>query len=209
MKPAPRPQGREAIKAWHRQKIIDATIDVITTHGIAGTTVARVVDLAEVSMGLVNVHFRSKQALLSEVLQQMADRYRTHWRSRLDAAPSEPGARLMALLLADLDPEVLNLKTLGVWFAFRAQVRAKPEYLELAGMREREQMRETIELLSAINRATGKRHDPATLARLLAWTIEGLWAEYYLYPGDFDRDRAIASIDLLLDSVYPGYYEPL
>ncbi|TNF91309.1 MAG: TetR family transcriptional regulator [Gammaproteobacteria bacterium] len=60
MKPAPRPQGREAIKAWHRQKIIDATIDVITTHGIAGTTVARVVDLAEVSMGLVNVHFRSK-----------------------------------------------------------------------------------------------------------------------------------------------------
>ena len=205
MNAVPRPRGREAIKAWHRQKIVDATIEVITQYGIAGTTIARVVELADVSMGLVNVHFKSKDILLGEVLRQMADQYRSHWRARLDAAPAEAGARLKALLLADLDPAVLNLKTLGVWFAFRAQVRARPEYLDLVGMREREQMRQTIELLTEVNRVTGSPHDPATSARLLAATMEGLWAEYYLYPEEFERSRALAVIDLLLASMYPGY----
>ena len=110
------------------------------------------------------------------------------------------------MLLADFDPEVLNLKTLGVWFAFRAQVRARPEYLELVGMREREQMRQTIELLTEVNLATGSRHDTEVLARLLAATTEGLWTEYYLYPGEFKRSRAITVIDLLLSSLYPGYF---
>lgn len=206
MNAIPRPQGRAAIKAWHRQKIIDATIEVITTHGIAGTTIARVVELAGVSMGLVNVHFRSKQILLSEVLRQMAEQYRTHWRSRLETAPAEAGARLKALILADLDPDVLNLKTLGVWFAFRAQVRARPEYLELVGMREQEKTRQTIALLSEINQVTGGLHDPESLARLLAATTEGLWTEYYLYPADFERSRALGSIDLLLAAMYPGYF---
>lgn len=202
----PRPKGREAIKAWHRQKIIAATIEVITTHGIAGTTIARVVERAGVSMGLVNVHFKSKQILLGEVLRQMAEHYRRHWRQRLETAAPEAGARLKALLLADFDPEVLNLETLGVWFAFRAQVRARPEYLDLVGMREPEKTRRTIELLTEINRVTGVRHDPEPLARLLAATVEGLWTEFYLYPGDYARSRSLAVIDLQLAALYPGYF---
>jgi len=138
MNSVPRPTGREAIKAWNRQKIIDATIDVINQYGIAGTTVARVVELAKVSMGLVNVHFKSKDALLTQVLRQMAEAYSLHWRDRLNSAEQEPVAQLLAMVLADFDASVLNLKTLGVWFAFRAQVRAKPEYLDLIGTREPE-----------------------------------------------------------------------
>ena len=80
----PRPKAREAIKAWNRQKIIDATIAVINAQGIAGTTIARVVERADVSMGLVNVHFKSKDSLLTEVLQQMADDYAAHWRGVLE-----------------------------------------------------------------------------------------------------------------------------
>ena len=98
MHKVPRPKGREAIKAWHRQKIIDATIDVITRHGIAGTTVARVVERADVSMGLVNVHFKSKQMLLGEVLRQMADEYKSHWRAKLERVPADPVARLRQYL---------------------------------------------------------------------------------------------------------------
>lgn len=206
MNASPRPKGREAIKAWHRQKIIDATIEVITTRGIADTTIARVVELAGVSMGLVNVHFKSKEILLGEVLRQMAEQYSSHWRKRLDSAPAEAGSRLRALLLADFDPEVLNLRTLGVWFAFRAQVRARPEYLELVGMRETEKTRRTIALLTEINRITGGQRDPLSLARLLAATTEGLWTEYYLYPQDYERARSLAAIELLLSAMYPGFF---
>ncbi len=85
-----KPNGRKAIKAWNRQKILDATVEVIMLHGIAGTTIAKVVELAEVSMGMVHVHFSSKDELLREVLKQMAEDYNRHWLKVLDEAPANP-----------------------------------------------------------------------------------------------------------------------
>ncbi len=206
MNSAPRPSGREAIKAWHRQKIIDATIDVINQHGIAGTTIAKVVERAEVSMGLVNVHFKSKDALLAQVLQQMAQGYQLHWRDRVESAALDPVAQLSAMVLADFDASVLNLKTLGVWFAFRAQVRARPEYLELVGTREAEQVQLTISLFRKLNRKTGQKHDPATLTRLLAAMVEGMWTEFHLYPREFDRAKAQQGVFLFLSVMYPDCF---
>ncbi|MCP4390506.1 MAG: TetR family transcriptional regulator [Gammaproteobacteria bacterium] len=206
MNSAPRPSGREAIKAWHRQKIIDATIDVINQHGIAGTTIAKVVERAEVSMGLVNVHFKSKDALLAQVLQQMAQGYQLHWRDRVESAALDPVAQLSAMVLADFDASVLNLKTLGVWFAFRAQVRARPEYLELVGTREAEQVQLTISLFRKLNRKTGQKHDPATLTRLLAAMVEGMWTEFHLYPREFDRAKALQGVFLFLSVMYPDCF---
>ncbi len=206
MNAIPRPKGREAIKAWHRQKIIDATIEVITAHGIAGTTIARVVELADVSMGLVNSHFTSKEILLGQVLRQMADEYKAHWRARLEQAPAQPVEQLSAMLLTDFDPAVMNLRTLGVWFAFRAQVRARPEYLDLVGMREREQVQKTRQLFDAINRISGLNHDSAHLTQLSSALLEGLWTEFYLYPRDFNRDLSIAAVFSFLNAFYPGRF---
>lgn len=206
MNAIPRPKGREAIKAWHRQKIIDATIEVITNHGIAGTTIARVVELADVSMGLVNSHFTSKDFLLKQVLGQMADQYKAHWLRRLQQAAPQPVAQLSAMVLADFDAEVMNLRTLGVWFAFRAQARARPEYLELVGMREREQLQKTVALFDSLNHEVDTPQDPVTLARLMSALLEGFWTEYYLYPQDFDRDKSIAAVFSFLDAFYAGRF---
>jgi len=209
MNSVPRPTGREAIKAWNRQKIIDATIDVINQYGIAGTTVARVVELAKVSMGLVNVHFKSKDALLTQVLRQMAEAYSLHWRDRLNSAEQEPVAQLLAMVLADFDASVLNLKTLGVWFAFRAQVRAKPEYLDLIGTREPEQVQLMISLFRKLNRKTGQKHDPVILTRLLSAMVEGMRTEFHLYPREFDRAGALQGVSLFLGVMYPDCFPPL
>ena len=209
MNSVPRPTGREAIKAWNRQKIIDATIDVINQYGIAGTTVARVVERANVSMGLVNVHFKSKDALLAQVLRQMAEAYSWHWRDRLNSAAQDPVAQLRAMVLADFDASVLNLKTLGVWFAFRAQVRANPEYLDLIGTREPEQVQLMISLFRKLNRETGQKHDPVILTRLLSAMVEGMWTEFHLYPREFDRARALQGVFLFLGVMYPDCFPPL
>ena len=100
LKHPPRPNEREAIKAWNRQKIIDATISVINEQGIAGTTIARVVELAEVSTGLVNLHFESKERLLEAVLRYMAERYQAYWREALATAPGNAREQIRALVLA-------------------------------------------------------------------------------------------------------------
>ncbi len=206
MKKVPRPQGRNAIKAWNRQKIIDATIDVITKHGIAGTTIAKVVELADVSMGLVNVHFKNKDSLLNEVLKYMASEYETHWRNRLDAATSNPVGRITALIFANFDSNVLNLRTLGVWFAFRAQARVTPQYITLVGSRDYAQMQETIDLLGKMNQETGQNHNPKSLALALTAMLDGMWTDYFLYPKEFDRKKSLDSVFLFLNAMYPGQF---
>jgi len=207
MNALPRPKGREAIKAWNRQKIIDATIDVITRYGIAATTIAKVVEVANVSMGLVNVHFKSKDSLLSEVLRQMADEYTRHWQQALQQAVQNPVQQLQALVRADFDAEVLNPGTLGVWFAFRAQARVKPEYIELVGSRDREQMQKTVELLQQINRSSGLEHDAEVLALGLTTMLDGIWTDYFLYPQEFDRKKSLAGVFMYLEAMYPGQFD--
>jgi len=203
---APRPKSRDAIKAWNRKKIIDATIDVLSRHGITGTTVAKVVEVADVSTGLINAHFRTMTTLLDEVLTQMADEYQQHWREYLKNASQHPDAQLRALVLADFDPQVLNLKTMGVWFAFRAMARSRPQYIELVGTREKEQMEKMKTLLRQLNKESGSTHDPQLVAKGLTAMLDGIWTDYYLYPDNFDRDINQACVFMFLDGLYPGRF---
>ena len=206
MELAPRPKSRDAIKAWNRKKIIDATIDVLASHGITGTTVAKVVEIADVSTGLINAHFKTMTALLDEVLTQMADDYKRHWRECLNNASKHPDAQIKALVLADFDPQVLNLKTMGVWFAFRAMVRSRPKYIELVGTREREQMQKMKTLLRQLNEESGSTHDPQIVTKGLTAMLDGIWTDYYLYPDSFDRDINKACVFMFLDGLYPGRF---
>ena len=202
----PRPKSRDAIKAWNRKKIIDATIDVLSTDGIKGATVANVVGRAGVSTGLINTHFETMSSLLNEVLTQMADEYKRHWRDRLDSAARSPEAQLQALVQADFDPRVLNLKTMGVWFAFRAMARTNPEYVKLVGTREQEQMQIMKSIFQQLNKESGLNHNPELVANGLTAMLDGMWTDFYLFPDDFNCDIRIASVFMFLNGLYTGRF---
>ena len=202
-----RPKGREAIKAWNRQKIIDAAITSINRHGISGTTVARVVELADVSMGLVNRHFSSKADLFRVVLEEMADAYRHHWQSELADAPKQASEQLWSILLADLSPNILNERTMGVWFAFRAQARAQPEYVKLVGNRDRQVTERIVDLLQLLNEQTGQDHSTEIIAQGLISMLEGFWTDFFLHPQDFQHDSAVKILSAFLNALYPGNFK--
>jgi len=204
--PSDRPKGREAIKAWNRQKIIDATIHVIAHHGIAETTVAKIVDKAGVSMGLVNQQFRSKTALFDEVLKQLSEDYRRHWQKAFDQSPNSIGDQIVSIIKVDLDPDVLNVNTMGVWFAFRAHVRVKPEYAELVGIWDSAHTDRMIVLISELNAECGKDYPADSIVRGLVAMQEGMWTEYLLNPDEFDRNKALRIIILFLEALYPGQF---
>ena len=206
MELAPKPKSRDAIKAWNRKKIIDATIDVLSTRGITGTTVAKVVEVADVSTGLINAHFKTMTALLDEVLTQMADEYKLHWRNNLKNAPKSSDAQLKALVLADFDPKVLNLKTMGVWFAFRAMARTKPEFVKLVGTREQEQMQKMKSLFRQLNKESGNNHNPEIVANGLTAMLDGMWTDFYLFPDDFNCDTNMTSVFMFLNGLYRGRF---
>jgi len=204
--PPHRPKGREAIKAWNRQKIIDATIHVIAHHGIAETTVAKIVEKAGVSMGLVNQQFSSKSTLFDEVLKQLSEDYRRLWEKALDESPNSICEKIIAIIGVDLDPAVLNVNTMGVWFAFRAHVRVKPEYAELVGIWDDAHTDHMITLFTELNAECKKDYPTDSIVRGLVAMQEGMWTDYLLSPEQFDRIKALRIIILFLDALYPDRF---
>jgi len=75
MNPPAAAELREATAAGDtRQRILDATLEVIGEHGIAGLTNRRVARQAGVSLGSLTYHFPSQQEALREALETFVDR---------------------------------------------------------------------------------------------------------------------------------------
>ena len=66
---------RSASKLARRQQLIDATIQCLARKGLSGTTMVDITQQAGLSLGIVNLHFISKERLLIETLQFVADEY--------------------------------------------------------------------------------------------------------------------------------------
>jgi DNA-binding transcriptional regulator YbjK len=74
-----------------KSRIVDATIDVIAEHGVAGTTHRRIAAAADVPLGSLTYHFTGLDDLLAQAFEKHAERmsplYEAHFegvRSRAD-----------------------------------------------------------------------------------------------------------------------------
>ncbi|MEM9140903.1 MAG: TetR family transcriptional regulator, partial [Pseudomonadota bacterium] len=64
----PRPR-RKASRDVRRRQLIQATMEAIAEKGMTGATTAEVTRRAGLSMGIVSLHFESKEGLLTETLR--------------------------------------------------------------------------------------------------------------------------------------------
>ncbi|MEU8815601.1 TetR family transcriptional regulator [Actinoplanes sp. NPDC048796] len=66
-----------------KSRIIDATIDVVADHGVAGTTSRRIAAAADVPLGSITYHFDSIDDLLAQAFRRLSDqmspRYEAHF----------------------------------------------------------------------------------------------------------------------------------
>jgi AcrR family transcriptional regulator len=77
------PKRRTESKEKRRLQLIKATIRTIAKRGLSDTTMATVAGDANLSQGIINLHFQSKDRLLVETLRYVADDYRNAWTNAL------------------------------------------------------------------------------------------------------------------------------
>jgi TetR/AcrR family transcriptional repressor of bet genes len=70
-------------KQQTRQKLIKATMGVITTEGFSGITMAKLAERAGLSRGIGNFHFQSKEQLLLETLRTNYFEFDAAWKPLL------------------------------------------------------------------------------------------------------------------------------
>lgn len=167
-----------------RDRIIDAALEVIASHGVAGTTHRKVADVADVPLGSMTYHFAGLEELLLAAFTRLAETAAARFAERLGAAATKDEAReaVVDLITGEPGANPRNLLLSYELYAFAARHPALTEVMR-GWMRQ--------------SRAALEQHfDPAT-ARTLDALFEGLTIHRSVDPSPASREEIRAMIGRL------------
>ena len=199
---------RTASRAARRQQLIDATMKCIARKGMGSTTLGDVAREAGLSQGIVNLHFESKDNLLKETLNALADEYREKFDKALETSGPRPADKLLALMEHDIGPSICNQRKLAIWFAFWGEVKSRPTYRRMCDEWD-QYYEDVVAALCAELIAEGDYTgiEAATVATALSSMTNGLWLSCLISPQTWDRNEAREAIMSYLRSVFPKHYK--
>ena len=198
---------RTASREERRRQLIDATMKCIARKGLSQTSIGDVATEAGLSQGIVNLHFESKDNLLTETLRTLAHEYRAQFDKTIAKGGPRPADTLLDLMAMDLKPKLLDRKKLAIWFAFWGEVKSRPTYRKICDEYDRYYDSEVQRLCQEIIDDGGYDVDPAAATEALTSITNGLWLSFLISPQDFDRDVAWKAIMSYLTNVFPNHYE--
>jgi len=198
---------RTASRERRRGQLIAATMKCIARNGMSSTSIGDVAKEAGLSQGIVNLHFESKDNLLTETLRHLANDYKTRFNKALESSGPDAAAKLLAVMELDLRPSVIDRQKIAVWFAFWGEVKSRPTYRRICNEQDR-YYDEVVATLCAEIIADGNYKDvnAASVATALTSMTNGMWLSYLLSPRSFDRDQAMRAITDLLRRYFPQHY---
>ena len=182
------------------QRLLDAVTAVLVEEGFEGVSVRKVAARAGVSIGAVQHHFPTKDAMLTAAM----DRASTEFQARLAArvpgdASAETALRAIADELLSLGPERRAASVLWLARLARASVDEGAARMHARDWQEIEDV--LARLLDAVRRERGPGRNSDDAAALLA-LLDGLAMAALTEPGRMPPERAerilAAALDRLL-----------
>jgi AcrR family transcriptional regulator len=178
--PAPRRSQAER-SATTRDALLDATIACLVEDGYANTTTSRVAERAGVSRGAHLHHFQTRQALLADAMERLAERRGAELRAAAAKLPEgrerlEQGLDLLWASYAN----PLFQAALDLW----SHARTDPELRDRLVPVERRLDRQTLEVTRQLFPAIAGQPDFDRLVEMAVSTIRGLALLDTLHPGD-------------------------
>ncbi len=186
------PRFEHKLPEARRRALIEATIASLKRYGHDGLSIRRISAQARVSIGLINHHFPTKDALVAEAYRYFNNLLVDGLRQAVSSATPLPRARLRAFLEASFSPPNLDSDVLAVWVVFwglyrhsqdiqRVQSETYHGYVELLGG-----------MLADLQREAGNLAFDLRLAAIgLTAMIDGLWLEWCLDPESFQPREAV------------------
>ncbi|MEH3075571.1 MAG: TetR family transcriptional regulator [Quadrisphaera sp.] len=168
-----------------RDRIIDAAVQCIAAHGVAGTSHRRVAQLADVPLGSMTYHFDSIEELLVEAFTRFTTTIAETFAERLGSAADQQEmlAAIVVLIHDDLqrsrEEHVLSYEL----YTLAAR---RPEFRSL-----------TQAWMKASRAVLERLFDPTTARRLDAY-IEGAALHIALDPDPQSPEQTAADLNLLV-----------
>jgi TetR/AcrR family transcriptional repressor of bet genes len=206
----PRPSARRRRTAppeERREQLIAATIRCVANRGLADTTIATVAREAGLSQGIINLHFQTKERLLTETLRYLADEYRNAVRQAVASNGSSPEAGLKALVDLDFHRNICERAKLAVWFAFWGERRFRPTYRRICAERDRSYDDMVRSLCAELCARGGYADvDSDVVADGLSALTDGLWLDLLVRPDSMSREQAKRISMQYLADAFPRHF---
>jgi len=197
----------EILTGRTRAAILEATIAVIASHSLSGTTVQLVAQAAGVAPGTVILHFERKEALLTATMEHVAIEFEQARRRAVESAAGDPVAALSALIEMTFDPRVSDPGRVAVWYAFWGEVRARRVYLERCGGLDHGYQADLVRLCEEVIARGGYKNLSAEAVAIgFAGLLEWQWQEIMLTGRGFDRDHARRIARAYLAGLFPNEF---
>jgi len=201
------PRRRTAPPEERREQLIQATIRCVANYGLADTTIATVAQEAGLSQGIINLHFQSKEGLLTETLRYLADEYRNACREAAAAADVAPAAGLEAMVELDFRRGICARDKLAVWFAFWGERKFRPTYRRICADRDKSY----DDMVRAMCRRLCEQGDypevdPDLVADGLSALTDGLWLDLLVRPESMSRELAKRIALSYLADAFPKHF---
>ncbi|XVU21870.1 TetR/AcrR family transcriptional regulator [Actinoplanes sp. CA-054009] len=185
--------------AERRRLIADALMRVAAEQGLEAVSLRHVAAAADVSAGMVQHYFRTKDEMMTFALSVVKERGQRRAEAAIAGLGQDPAPRelLRALMTALLPLDEASREDGRVALAFLAYTAVRPR--EEAGLRaETEQMTGFIASLLPDGAGPGARDDAAGLLALM----EGLGL--YVLGGQYTAEQALAALDAHLGRLFGG-----
>jgi TetR/AcrR family transcriptional repressor of bet genes len=205
---APGKRRRTAPPEERRLQLIAAAIRSIAHNGLAETTIATVAREAGLSQGIINLHFRSKERLLTETLRYLADEYRTACANATANAQADPAAGLQAMVDLCFQRSICSRDKLAVWFAFWGERKFRPTYRRICAARDNahdELVRTMCTNLCKLGNYS--EVEPVLVANGLSALTDGLWLDLLVRPESMKREQAWRITMSYLADAFPRHFQ--
>ena len=190
-------------KQARRQQLIKATIKSIARNGLSGTTMADITREAGLSLGIVNLHFESKEKLLLETLRSVADEYKTGLDKIFRDETKTNVEKLVAHVEYDFSKNIVARNKLAVWFAFWGEVATRNIYKKLVSKSDEQYLQIIKSLIFQLNEDESQAE---IIAIGLSSMIVGLWMDFNIGVEDFDRELAKQTCMNYLHALFPEHF---
>lgn len=180
-----------------RRALIEAAVRALAAHGAAGISVRAIAREAKVSPGLLTHYFTGVDDLIAAAYAHVGETVDRALGEAMDAAGSDPRARLSAYVVASFRPPISDGALLSTWLAFWSLVKSSPEIARLHGAIYAGYRAGIEELV----RRCAPAADPRLTAIAITALVDGLWLERGLDPSTFTPEEASAIAERWLDAL--------
>ena len=195
-------------KQARRKQLIEATIQCIADKGLSGTTMADVTQRAGLSLGIVNLHFQSKEKLLIETLNFISDEYTSGLNKIFNNQRLNTEQKILAHINFDFSREIIDRNKLAVWFAFWGETKSRPAYFSICASYIMEIANNLTNLFALLKQQGDYTEvDPELVCTCYTALSDGLWLDLLITPKGLKPAQAQSIAMHYLATQFPNHFK--